>query len=244
MDTIITREVLADKRWHGAADAGDLPRPALIEGGYVLIPHTSWATYESMLADKGDNSLPRLAYLDGLLEIRMPLSEHEDLHRIAAVLVNLLLIAWEIDARDLGGMTHNRGDGIKGFEPDTCFHLAGQEGNPEIPMLAMESDISNNSLNKLPLYAAWQYREVWRFALSAEGGVLLTLYVLTDTGYVSQEQSETLAPLTRTEIAAWVQARVDDEPLPQWARRVNRWASEARRPGQPTPVAPLSVAPR
>lgn len=83
-------EILTDKRWHGAADAGDLPRPAPIKGGYMLIPHTSWATYESMLSDKGDNSLPRLAFLNGTLEIRIPGAEHEQLHRIAALLVELL----------------------------------------------------------------------------------------------------------------------------------------------------------
>ena len=221
-------EVLVDKRWHGGANRPHPPRPTLIEGGYVLIPHTSWATYESMLADKGNNSMPRLAYLNGILEIRMPGAEHEQLHRIAALLVEFLLVAWEIDARDLGGMTHRKSDGSKGFEPDTCFYRVGQDDADEVPMLAIETDITSPSLQKLPLYAAWQYREVWRFALTTQGDVLLTLYVLTDAGYIAQEQSETLAPLTRIEIAAFVKARIDGESLPKWARRVNAWAKQAR----------------
>ncbi|MBC8142893.1 MAG: Uma2 family endonuclease [Armatimonadetes bacterium] len=229
MDTKITPDVLTDKRWHGAADAGDLPRSALIEGGYVLIPNTSWATYESMLSDKGDNSMPRLAYLNGILEIRMPGAEHEQLHRIAAMLVELLLVTWDIDAEDYGGMTHNRGDGSKGFEPDTCFFLNLQvPDGSNAPFLAIETDITSPSLQKLPLYAAWEYPELWRLGVTTKGEVVTTIYVRHDKGYIESATSVVLAPLTQEEIEGFLQTRINGERKAAWINRVNAWATGAR----------------
>lgn len=44
----------------------------------VLLAGVSWQTFKALLADIGDNRACRLAYDQGILEIRMPLTEHEE----------------------------------------------------------------------------------------------------------------------------------------------------------------------
>ena len=43
----------------------------------VVLKGVSWQTFKALMADIGDNRVCRIAYDRGLLEIRMPLQEHE-----------------------------------------------------------------------------------------------------------------------------------------------------------------------
>ena len=208
--------------------------PQIIEGGYVLLPHISWTTYESLLNDKGDNSMPRLAYFDGQLEIRMPRPEHEYLHRLCALLVEAVLEVWQIEAEDFGSMTHKQGEGMKGFEPDTCFFVPSDETgtNALKPILAIETDIANLSVEKIPLYATWGYPEVWRFGITTENDVVTTIYVLEKGNiYTERESSDVMFPLTRPQLTAFLEARLKGEAKFVWLDRVRTWARTAR----PTP---------
>ena len=44
----------------------------------VILTGVSWQTFKALLADIGDNRACRLTYDQGILEIRMPLTEHEE----------------------------------------------------------------------------------------------------------------------------------------------------------------------
>ena len=90
-------------------------------------------------------------------------SEHEKFNRRIAQLV--LAVAEElcIEAEDLGSATFRREDLELGFEPDSCLYIQNEEevhGKDRIdpavdppPDLVIEIDITDPSLNKLPIYA-------------------------------------------------------------------------------------------
>lgn len=55
----------------------------------VVLTGVSWQTFKALLADIGDNRAYRLAYDQGVLEIRMPLTEHEPKILIACFVTTL-----------------------------------------------------------------------------------------------------------------------------------------------------------
>ena len=48
-----------------------------LQGQTTVLHDIDWQQFEAILEDLGDNRASRIAYFDGVLEIRMPLPEHE-----------------------------------------------------------------------------------------------------------------------------------------------------------------------
>src|SRR5713101_5090761 len=130
---------------------------------------------------------------------------HERPNRILATLVDVMAEEWGIDLRRLGSMTFKRKDLQKGFEPDSCFYILHADaisGREEIdlkvdppPDLTIEVDITRDSLNRFPIFAAVGIPEVWRF-----DGTKVMFYQLKSKRYV--ETSNSLAfPALNAEIA-------------------------------------------
>jgi Uma2 family endonuclease len=100
-------------------------------------------------------------------------SRHEMPNRTLATLVEVLAEEWSIDIQRLGSMTFRRKDLLKAFEPDSCFYIQHADavmGNADIklpvnppPDLVIEVDITRESLNRFPIFAAVGIPEVWRF---------------------------------------------------------------------------------
>ncbi len=155
----------------------------------VILSNISWATYESLVTDLGNQSSIRITYDQGILEIMSPSSEHEKLNRTLAQFVEMLAEELTIDIRRLGSTTFKREDLAKGFEPDSCYYIQNEDkisGKKEIdltidppPDLIIEIDITSTSIDKLPIYAKISVPEVWRFSgkklslLSLSGGYYL-----------------------------------------------------------------------
>jgi Uma2 family endonuclease len=143
------------------------PEPA----GQVLLRGISWEGYEKLLNDLGDTHI-HLTYDDGLLEIEVPSTRHEDLSRLAGGLVDVLLDTAGLDYRPLGGTTWKRKVLRKGIEADECYYIqsvAKIAGKADIdltvdppPDLAIEVEVSSSAIDKLGVYAALRVPEVWR----------------------------------------------------------------------------------
>src|SRR6185503_6502189 len=93
----------------------------------IMLRNVSWETYERLLADHLDSSSPRFTYYRGALEIMSPSSEHEELNRAIARMVEIIIEEMDIDARNLGSTTFKREDLERGFEPDSCFYIQNAE---------------------------------------------------------------------------------------------------------------------
>ncbi len=201
----------------------------------VLLPGLSWDTYERILADNQERSVPRLAFDQGVLEAMSPSTEHEVLGRNIGFLVGLLAAELGIDVVDVGSTTFRRADLQRGFEPDGCFYVqnaARIRGKTRIdlkvdppPDLVIEVDITNSSLNKLPIYAQIGVFEVWR-----HDGQRLVIFRLEGSQYVAVAASAVLPPVTDAVLSDLVEQGTR-LTRPVWMRIVREWARQPRKAG-------------
>jgi Uma2 family endonuclease len=197
--------------------------------GRVLLRNVSWETYERLLAERGESRAPRFFYDRGVLEVVSPSKEHETVSRIVALLVELLAAEAALDVESAGSTTFRREDLDRGFEPDECFYFSEnaermrrKDGiDPSVdppPDLILEVDLTSQSLNKLPIYAALGVPEVWRHV-----GGRAEILLLQHDGYAAATRSAAFPALTDD-----VLARLVEEGLtlrrPEWMGKVREWA--------------------
>ncbi len=203
--------------------------PAAI-GQRVILPGVSWATYERLLADFQDSHTAHFTYDRGVLEIMVLSAKHENLNRTLSLLVEVIAEELEIDIARFGSTTFKRADLDKGFEPDSCYYIKNEEhvrGKEKIdlsvdppPDLVIEIDITNPSLDKLPIYARVGVPEVWRYDARN-----LTIFQLEDEHYQTVENSLAFPVLT-TEVTTGFLAVSTELKSTTWLRRVRKWARE------------------
>lgn len=197
---------------------------------FVLLPHVSWETYASLLADYDDQAGPRFTYDSGILEIKMLSISHEEPNRTLAQLVEFLALELDLDLRRLGSTTFLREDLLKGFEPDSCFYIrnvgaiAGKDKldlniDPP-PDLVIEVDVTSGSMNKFPIFAALGVPEVWRYKNSQ-----VTIYKLEGESYEKAERSIAI-PILTSEMATLFLSESREMRSTAWFRRVREWARE------------------
>ena len=196
----------------------------------ILLSGVSWETYEALLADMGDSHAAHFAYDQGELEIMAPSYEHESIKGHIALLVNVLAEEFDIDIAGAGSTTFRRRDIAKGFEPDECFYIRHAEtvrGKKDInlqedppPDLVVEIDITNPSLNKLPIFAALGIPEVWRY-----DGAQVIILTLTGNAYVKHPESAALPKVTSAMLTEFL---TTSQQLKRtaWLRQVRAWARE------------------
>lgn len=196
----------------------------------IVLHGVSWETYESLMADFSDSSVPHFAYDEGTLEIVSPSQEHEELNRNFASLVEMITIEVGLDHRNCGSTTFKRKDLKKGFEPDTCFYFQSVErieGKKNLdltidppPDLVIEIDIYHESLKKFPLYAQTGVPEVWRY-----DGQAVKIFQLVGGEYQERDLSIALPLLSGDELSALIEASKSKKRL-DWLREVREWARQ------------------
>lgn len=138
----------------------------------VILTGVSWQTFKALLADIGDNHAYRLTYDQGILEIRMPVTEHEEPKILIACFVTTFADELEIEIRQLGALLLEREDLNCAVEPDTCFYIQNEstvrgknidlQTDPP-PDLVVEVDYTSRSLNKFEIYSSLGIPEFWRY---------------------------------------------------------------------------------
>jgi len=198
----------------------------------VILDGVTWDTYERLITEHGERSGTRFTYDEGVLQIMVVSSRHEQPNRTLAFLVEVLAEEWGIDIERLGSMTCKRKDLQKGFEPDSCFYIQNAEqvaGKERIdlkfdppPDLTIEVDITRDSLNRLPIFAAVGISEVWHF-----DGTSLTIFGLEAESYVETPNSLAF-PALNAHVAT--QFLEDSRKLKStaWLRQVRAWAREQK----------------
>src|SRR5262249_15307349 len=133
-----------------------------------------WSDFEAMLAMRGDRSAPRMAYLDGVLEIMSPSRGHEGTKSIIGSLVELFALETGLVLSAYGGWTLKDDPELAGLEPDECY-IIGPDQSKDRPDLAIEVIWTSGGIDKLEIYRRLGVREVW-FWEDDE----LSVYVLAD----------------------------------------------------------------
>ena len=188
----------------------------------VIIRNVSWETYERLLKDLENKSSPRLAFDHGVLEIMSPHLEHEATNRTLATIVEIALEELDCDFENVGSTTFKRDALKRGFEPDSCFYIQNVERirnkiriDMEVdppPDLLIEIDLTNDSLDKFPLYAALGVPEVWRYEDTLE------IWTLNRNRY-ARYQTSTAVPILNPKLVSELLKSKRSLKRPAWLRQ-------------------------
>jgi Uma2 family endonuclease len=146
----------------------------------------AWAGYEAQLALRGEASVPRVAYLDGAMELMSPSRDHERLTSYIGRLIEAYALERGIDLSPYGSWTLRNADKAGGLEPDECY-IVGSDQSAERPDLAIEVVWTSGGIDKLEIYRRLGIPEVWIW----RDGVI-TVYALRDDAYAAVEHSAQL----------------------------------------------------
>ena len=169
----------------------------------IILRNVGWETYERLLKDLENSSSPRLAFDQGRLEIMSPHLDHEETNRTLASLVEMALEEMDLDFRNAGSTTFKREVLKRGFEPDPP------------PDLLIEIDLTNDSLNKFPLYAVLGVREVWRYEK------VLEIWMLDQSRYIRRATSAAVPIFTDKLVSELLLASFTMK-RPAWLRQTRK----------------------
>jgi len=142
-----------------------------------------WSHFEVELALRGDRSSPRMAYLQGALEIMSPSKDHERIKSLIGVLVEAFALETGIELMPYGGWTLKNAPAEAGLEPDECYILGSDQDKP-VPDLAIEVVWTSGGIDKLEIYRRLGIGEVWFWK---EGAICV--YRLVGGRYEESERS-------------------------------------------------------
>lgn len=177
-------------------------------GRTILLNDISWQEYEMFLEDFADKSGWRLAYDSGKLEIMPPTYEHEHFSLSFHNFVLAYCEQFNLTMESLGSTTFRRSSLNKGVEPDECFYIQSAEkmigkkfASKEypIPDIAVEIDISTDSLDKFPIYAGLEVPEIWIY-----NGKKVEFYNLKDKKYHQTNESVALPKLSSEKLSEFL----------------------------------------
>lgn len=143
---------------------------------------TPWAHYEVQLAVRDDRPVPRIAYLDGALELMSSSKEHERIKSYIGRLVETYAIDRGIDLSPYGAWTLQNPARQSGLEPDECY-LVGDQSR-DVPDLAIEVEWTSGGIDKLEIYRRLGVADVWVWKASR-----IDVYVLRNDGYERRDRS-------------------------------------------------------
>jgi Uma2 family endonuclease len=175
-----------------------------------VLDSVPWKSYEAIMRALDGRSI-RITYDRGRLELMTTSSEHEFKKSLVARLIQMLTFVLHIAIRTGGSQTF-RGKLIKqGLEPDDCFWIQSEArvrrmkewdiATDPLPDLAIESEVSRRTVNRMGIYAALRVPEVWR--LQRNG--VLPVHHLRDNGeYEVKDHSRAFPFLPMGEIRRFV----------------------------------------
>jgi Uma2 family endonuclease len=141
----------------------------------------TWAEYQTLLQELGDNRAVRLTYAQGWVEIRMPSKLHELVNRLLERIIVTSTEELGMSVISLGSTRFDQDTVGQGVEPDSCFYIQNaQQIDVEAPLpvdlppdLVVEVDISSSSKARLAIYGTMGVPEIWRYNL--QGFTILQL---------------------------------------------------------------------
>lgn len=128
---------------------------------YVRLAGATWADYERLLRIRGERAVPRITYLEGVLELMSPSRKHESIKSRLGRLVEAWCYERGVAFDPVGSWTLKSEATERGCEPDECF-VFGERGEEALrPDLALEVVQTSGGLDKLELYRLLGVPEVW-----------------------------------------------------------------------------------
>jgi len=129
----------------------------------VYLTNVSWEDYERIDALRRESAVPRLTYVEGVLELMSPGAPHESDKKMLARIFEAYLDHLGIAAEGVGSWTVKNKRKKLGAEADECYVLteAPLRTSLKAPDLVIEVVHSSGSLDKLDVWRRLGAKEVW-----------------------------------------------------------------------------------
>ena len=173
----------------------------------IVMYNVPWSHFEVQLAMRGEASSPRMAYLDGVLELMAPSKGHEQTKSYLGCLVEMFALERDIVLSPYGSWTLKGAPELAGIEPDECY-IIGPDQSKERPDLAIEVIWTSGSIDKLEIYRRLKVDEVWLW----KNGVL-TVHVRSGDHYRTAERSALLPELDLALMCTFLDRRTATEAM-------------------------------
>ena len=136
-----------------------LDKITTLEEQHFLLPgHYTWEEFEKLEALTADAPGLRITYLDGCVEFMTLGEQHEMLKKVIAILLEAYLFEKGINFIPVGSATRRAKEKGASFEPDESYYIGEKKENPD---LAIEVNITSDSIDKLEKYKRFNITEVW-----------------------------------------------------------------------------------
>jgi Uma2 family endonuclease len=198
-------------------------------GQQLLMTDVSWSMYEQLLEEFGEKQRGTINYSQGVLEIMVPLPEHEVSKVIIGDLLKILLEELNLEFWSLGSTTFKSKTMKQGLEADDCFYIeneAAVRGKKRIdltidppPDLALEIDITCRT--RFNNYEALGVGELWRF-----NGTTLEINVLLAGQYIQVNESPHFSGLPLGEVIPQYLAQSKIEGRNKTMKAFRAWVRE------------------
>ena len=198
-------------------------------GQQLLLQDISWQDFEEILAELGEHRSSRISYSKGILEIMVPLPEHEKDKEIIGDIVKILLDELEIDFESLGSTTFKNEQMNQAIEPDACFYIQNYQavlGKDRLdlsidppPDLAIEIDITNRT--QLDNYLLLEVPELWRYTRQG-----VQIYLLEGKRYTKSLTSPNFPNISIVELIESHVKQAQTEGRSKAIRAFRKWVQE------------------
>lgn len=184
-----------------------------------------WSRYQTIRQAIGNDRNVRLTYDQGVLEVTMPLEDHEFAVRMIALFIRVLVVELDMNVKTMGSTTLDREILDRSAEPDNAYYIqhwqqvAGRNvdlAQDPPPDLVVEVDITHTDIKKMDLYASMGIPEFWRY-----NGEVWRIYCLDGTQYHEVNVSPTFPQVPKDKLYEFLaQARQNEvnaeRSLRQW----------------------------
>lgn len=181
----------------------------------VTLHGLTWQGYQQILTALPQSRAARLTYDRGVLEISMPLEEHENSGRLIELFIRILVVELGMKMKTMGSTTLDREDLDRSSEPDNAYYIqnqpkvAGRTVNLKTdppPDLIVEVDITHTDIDKKRLYASMGVPEFWRY-----NGQEISIYQLVEGEYQEFDRSPTFSAIEKSELYEFLEHARQDE---------------------------------
>ncbi|NJM47318.1 MAG: Uma2 family endonuclease [Alkalinema sp. RU_4_3] len=181
----------------------------------VVFREITWQGYLQILAALPECRNSRITYDEGVLEITVPLEEHEFSADNISYFILTLVELMGLRLKSMGSTTMKYPGLNKGAEPDKAFYIQNHAlvkgrdvdfTQDPPPDLVVEVDITHTDIQKNQFYSRLGVPEFWRF-----DGKCLKIYQLQDTDYVEVDRSPTFPQMPKEWLYDFLNQAKDDE---------------------------------
>jgi Uma2 family endonuclease len=189
--------------------------PILVGERRVVFKNITWQGYQQLLGILGESRAAKITFDCGILEITMPLEEHEFSGRLIERMIIILVVELGLNVKTMGSTTLDRSDLDRGAEPDNAYYIQNQPrvsgrkvdlATDPPPDLVVEVDITHTDINKPALYASMGVPEFWRY-----DGREWRIYQLQGTEYLEVSNSPTFPIVSKEKLYEFLAVAQIDE---------------------------------